>query len=205
MNDTHAGRRRSFARRASDPGIVRRDWIGDGVLTVLFGALVAAAVFLPWANTDVGHQVNFSVSQTGGVNGALATRWGWPTLLLALAVMVVGVTMLAFRPGRLSVLPCLAVSVAGLAIVLLCASAGWSIWRPLRPGLGLYLATLGGVLLMPTGLASALVGYILTTPDAFARLRRRTLASGPTAARDEDTGVDSVPPSNAAGATQRPS
>ena len=162
-----------FARRYSDPGIVRRDWIGDGILTALFGALVAVAVFLPWANVGHGGQVNFSPTATVGINGALSTKWGWPTLLLALVVIVVGVVMLAARPSRLSLLPCLGVSLAGVSIVLLCASAGWSIWQPLRPGLGLYLATLGGVLLVPTGLASALVGYILTTPNAFARWRPR--------------------------------
>jgi len=175
------GSGRRFARRYSDPGIVRRDWIGDGVLTILFGGLVAVAVFLPWANTGNGGRVNFSLRAGAGIKSALEVELGWPTLLLALAVIVVGVTMLVFRPTRLSLLPCLAVTLAGIAIVLLCAAAGWSIWRPMRPGLGLYLATLGGVLLVPTGLASALVGYILTTPHAFARFRRPPAALDPPA------------------------
>ncbi|HMK91480.1 MAG TPA: hypothetical protein VK576_00630 [Thermoleophilia bacterium] len=172
MRQSGGGTGRRFSRRYSDPGIVHRDWIGDGVLTILFGGLVAVAVFLPWANAGNGGQVNFSASAGAGIKTALEAELGWPTLLLALAVVVVGVTMLVFKPTRLSLVPCLAVSLAGIAIVLLCAAAGWSIWRPMRPGLGLYLATLGGVLLVPTGLASALVGYILTTPHAFARFRR---------------------------------
>lgn len=184
MKESVGPSRGRFARRYSDPLIVRRDWIGDGVLIVLFGALVAVAVFLPWANTDGGSQVNYSLNAAAGVHGALQTVWGWPTLLLAVAVIVVGITMLAVAPTKLSLLPCLAVSLAGVAVVLLCASAGWSIWRPLRPGLGLYLATLGGVLLVPTGLASALVGYILTTPNAFARFRPRADSARPSVDAD---------------------
>ena len=91
-------------------------------------------------------------------------------------VVVVGVVMVTLRPVKLSILPCLAVGLAGVGIIMVCFSAGWSIWDPLRPGLGLYLATLGGILLVPTGLASAMVAYILTSPALMERVRARTAA-----------------------------
>ena len=38
------------------------------------------------------------------------------------------------------------------------------------------LATLGGILLMPTGLASAMVAYVLTSPAIMGRVRAREAA-----------------------------
>ena len=60
---------------------------------------------------------------------------------------------------------------------MVCFSAGWHIYDPMRPGLGLYAATLGGILLVPTGLASAMVAYILTSPAIMERVRARTAAA----------------------------
>ena len=145
----------------------RKDWVGDGVVTLVLSVIVAVGVFLPWANEDSGHQVNFSLTKPSAIHGALATSWGPPVLGLAIAAAVVGVVMVARRPIGLSFVPCLAVSLAGLMITLVCFSAGWSIWDPMRPGVGLYLATLCGVLLVPTGIASAMVAHILVTPGAF--------------------------------------
>jgi hypothetical protein len=152
------------------------DWVGDGVVTLVLGISVAVAVFLPWANVSTGHNVNLSLRAAPGIKAALATSWGAPVLALAALVIVVGAVMVARHPVKLSILPCLAVGLAGLGITLVCFSAGWSIWDPLRPGLGLFLATLGGILLVPTGLASAMVAYILTSPAIMERVRAKAAA-----------------------------
>ncbi len=154
------------------------DWLGDGVVTLVLGVCVAVAVFLPWANVSTGHDVNLSLHAAPGINGALAMSWGPPVLALAALVIIVGVVMVATRPVRLSMLPCLAVGLAGLGITLVCFSAGWSIWDPMRPGLGLFVATLGGILLMPTGLASAMVAYVLTSPAIMERVQAKVAARG---------------------------
>lgn len=163
----------------------RTDWLGDGVVTLVLGVAVAVAVFLPWANVSTGHDVNLSLRAAPGVKSALATSWGAPVLGLAVLVVVVGLVMVARRPVRLSVLPCLAVGLAGLGITLVCFSAGRNIWEPLRPGLGLYMATLAGVLLVPTGLASAMVAGILTSPAIMERARARAAARRLTAGPGE--------------------
>jgi hypothetical protein len=36
--------------RLKQPRLLRRDWVGDGILTLLAGAILVVAVFLPWAN-----------------------------------------------------------------------------------------------------------------------------------------------------------
>ena len=162
----------SFKRR----GFSRADWTGDGVVTVVLGLAVVAGVFLPWANVSTGHDVNLSAHATRGINGALATPWGAPVLALAALVVVVGFVMIVRRPAKLSMLPCVGVGLAGLAITLVCLSAGRFVWDPLRPGLGLYAATLGGILLVPTGLASAMVAYVLTSPAIMGRVRARDAA-----------------------------
>ena len=173
----------SFKRR----GFSRADWTGDGVVTVVLGLAVVAGVFLPWANVSTGHDVNLSAHAARGINGALATPWGLPVLALAALVVIVGLAMVVRAPVRLSMLPCVGVSLAGCAITLVCFSAGWHVWDPLRPGLGLYAATLGGILLMPTGLASAMVAYILTSPAIMERVRARTAARNAAAGAGEAT------------------
>jgi len=157
-------------------GFSRKDWIGDGIVTLALGAAVVAGVFLPWANVSTGHDVNLSPHASPGINSALATPWGRPVLALAVVVVVVGVVMVATRPIKLSMLPCLAVSLAGVGITLTCFSAGWHVWDPMRPGLGLFVAALGGILLVPTGLASAMVAYILSSPAIMERVRARFAA-----------------------------
>lgn len=146
------------------------------MITLVLGICVAVAVFLPWANVSTGHDVNLSLRATPDIKTALAASWGTPVLALAALVTVVGVAMVAVRPVRLSILPCLAVGLAGIGITLVCCSAGWSIAEPLRPGLGLFVATLGGILLVPTGLASAMVAYILTSPAIMERVRVKAAA-----------------------------
>jgi hypothetical protein len=154
-------------------GFSRADWVGDGIVTLALGGAVAAGVFLPWANLSTGHDVNLSPRATLGVNAALATPWGRPVLVLALVVVAVGLLMVLARPSRPAALPCLGVSLAGLAITLVCFSAGGHVWDPLRPGLGLFIDTLGGILLVPTGLAAAMVACVLTSPRIMARVHAR--------------------------------
>ena len=170
-------------------GFSRADWVGDGIVTIALGLAVVLGVFLPWANLSTGHDVNLSLHSAVGVNGALATPWGLPVLALGVVVVVVGVVMVAAAPLKLSVLPCLAVSVAGLGITLVGFTAAWHVWEPLRPGLGLYVDVLGGILLVPTGLASAMVAGILTSPAIMAKVRARSArlaaAAAPVAERDE--------------------
>ena len=150
--------------------------MGDGIVAAGLGLAVLASVFLPWANYSTGHDVNLSVHASAGINAALATPWGLPVLGLAGLVVAIGLVMIVHRPRRLSILLCFGVSLAGAAITMVCFSAGWHIYDPMRPGLGLYAATLGGILLVPTGLASAMVAYILTSPAIMARVRARTAA-----------------------------
>ncbi len=154
-------------------GFSRADWVGDGVVTLTLGSAVTAGVFLPWANLSTGHNVNLSPNAARGVNAALATPWGGPVLALALAVVAIGAVMVLVRPSRLAALPCLGVSAAGVAITLVCFSAGWHVWDPLRPGLGLFIDTLGGILLVPTGIAAAMVACVLTSPAVMARIHAR--------------------------------
>ena len=163
-------------RRVLRHGFSRADWVGDGIVTVTLGAVVALAVFLPWANVSTGHDVNLSPRAAAGIKSALATPWGRPVLALAAVVVVVGLLMVARRPVRLSIAPCVVVALAGLGIAHFCFSAGGNVWDPLRPGLGLYLATIGGILLVPTGLASAMVAYVLTSPAIMERVRARAAA-----------------------------
>ena len=47
--DTGGMRRPSRLRQ---PRLLRRDWIGDGVLTLVAGAVLLVGVFLPWVNED---------------------------------------------------------------------------------------------------------------------------------------------------------
>lgn len=178
-------KRRGFSLKRH--GFSRADWVGDGVVTVVLGLVVVAGVFLPWANVSTGHDVNLSAHATRGIKVALATPWGLPVFALAALVVIVGLAMIVRRPVKLSMLPCLGVSLAGLAIMLVCFSAGWHVWDPLRPGLGLYAATLGGILLMPTGLASAMVAYILTSPAIMERVRARTATRDAAAGAGEAT------------------
>jgi len=158
-----------------------RDWTGDAVLTLIAGGLLTVAVFLPWANVHGPGSVNFSLHRGAGINGVLQTRWGVPALLLALAVVATGAVMLARRPRRLSwVLGLLAASLGGAAAAVAWDSAGYVGF--LGPGVGMYLTTLVGILLVPIGLAAALVALFL------ARAERET--AGPPA----PTGPAPTPP-----------
>jgi len=147
-------------KRLANPRLLRRDWVGDGVLTLLAGVVLIAAVFLPWANEDGPGQVNYSPSLSDGINGVLQTQWGTPAIVLGLCVVALGVAVTLTTPRRFSwVLGALVVA-CGVAVVGVGSDAAGQIAFK-SPGLGLYLTVLAGVLLVPIGIAAALVGWFV--------------------------------------------
>jgi hypothetical protein len=141
--------------------LLRRDWIGYAIIVLLCGGALLAAVFLPWANTDSGHSVNFSLGKPDTILGALHTRWGVPALLIALAVILVGVVMLALRPRRYSLVLGFLLAAAGAGSFALADNASAQIGSPMRAGIGLYVTLFVGVILVPIGLATAMVAFVL--------------------------------------------
>jgi hypothetical protein len=142
--------------------LTRKDWTGDAVLTVVGGAVCLVAVFLPWANAEGTGLMNYSITHPDSVRGVLETQWGLPALGLALAVLVTGVLMLAFGPGRLGIALGLLTAAAGVGIALVARDAtaaafGWTT----QAGLGSVITLFAGVLLVPIGLASAAVAGVL--------------------------------------------
>jgi hypothetical protein len=164
MGDTQGMKRTSRLRK---PRLLRRDWIGDAILTITGGSVLVAAVFLPWVNDNAPGWVNFSLSKTDGFNAVLDTRWGVPALCLAAGVLAVGILMLVTRPRRYSIVLGVVVATCGVAVVGLAQDAAAHIgFRD--PGVGMYLTTMVGVLLVPIGLAAALVAWFLARADAQA-------------------------------------
>jgi hypothetical protein len=142
--------------------LTRKDWIGDGVLTVLGGAVCLGAVFLPWANTEGAGVMNYSLTHPDTVRGVLQTPWGLPALSLALAVSAMGVLMLALGPGRLGVALGLLTTAAGVGIVLVAGDATAAAYGlGTQAGLGAVVTLFAGVLLVPIGVASAAVAGTL--------------------------------------------
>lgn len=148
------------ARPSRKPRILRRDWVGDAVLVTVCGVVLLVSLRLPWVNADGRGYVNFSLDQGGGLFGVLDTRWGMPATVAALVVFAAGLTMLVTRPRRWSVALGLLVAAAGVATFVVAQDAAANIgWYD--PGVGMYLTTLVAVLLVPIGLAAALVAWIL--------------------------------------------
>ena len=161
MGDSESMKRPS---RLKQPRLLRRDWIGDAVLTLIAGALLLAAVFLPWVNEDAPGWVNFSFRGAKELNGVLQTHWGWPALGLAIAVLVTGAVMLLTRPRRVSISLGVLVSVLGVAVFAVAQDAAAHLGY-YDPGVGMYVTTLVGVLLVPIGAAAALVAWILVRAE----------------------------------------
>jgi hypothetical protein len=181
MGDTGSMKRPSRLRQ---PRILRRDWIGDAVLTLVCGVVLLVSVFLPWVNEDGKGWVNFSFGQAGGLNGVLDTKWGTPGLVLALAVIATALVMALTRPRRYSILLGVLVAACGVAAFGVAQDAAAHIgWYD--PGVGMYLTTLAAVLLVPIGLAAALVAWILVRAE---RLAAAAPPTGPPA-------PESAPPS----------
>jgi len=150
--------------RFRQPRLLRRDWIGDAVLTIVCGLVLVAAVFLPWVNEDGRGFVNFSLRGAADMNGVLDTHWGAPALLLALGAVVVGALMLLLPPRRFSWLLGALAALLGVAVFFIAQDAAAHIGF-LDPGVGMYLTTLVGVLLVPIGLAAALVARFLSRAE----------------------------------------
>ena len=150
--------------RFRQPRLLRRDWVGDAVLTIVCAAVLVAAVFLPWVNEDGKGWVNFSLHGAHGMNAALDTHWGAPALLLALTTVVVGVVMLLLPPRRFSWLLGVLVALLGAAVFIVAQDAAAHIGF-LDPGVGMYLTTLVGILMMPIGVAAALVARFLSRAE----------------------------------------
>jgi len=139
-----------------------RDWTGDGVITVVAGVLLVAAVLLPWANDRVDGAVSYALTKPADIGGGLGTPWGPPMMVIAGAVVALGVAMIVLGPHRLALLSGALVALAGIAVCMLALAAarealGWEY----ATGVGLMLALLVGVLLVPIGVATAMVGFML--------------------------------------------
>jgi hypothetical protein len=147
-------------KRLQNPRLLRRDWVGDGVLTLLAGAVLVVGVFLPWANEDGPGKVNFSLSMPDGINGVLQTQWGTPALGLALLITALGVAVTLTTPRRFSWAFGVVVAICGVAVVGVGSDAAGQI-AFMSPGIGLYLTLFAGVLLVPIGVAAALVAWFV--------------------------------------------
>ncbi len=154
-------------KRLENPRLLRRDWVGDGILTLLAGAVLVVAVFLPWANEDKPGQVNYGLSMPADINGVLQTQWGTPAMVLALVVVVLGAAMALSTPRRFSWLLGVLVAAGGLAVIGVGSDAAGQIGF-MSPGLGLYLTLFAGVLLLPIGLAAVLVAWFVARAAAKA-------------------------------------
>lgn len=143
--------------------LTARDWTGDGIITVVAGALVGVAVMLPWANDRVmGHRVSYALTKPDDINGALATPWGLPTLLIAGVIFALGIAMIVLGPHKLALLSGVLVVLSGVAVCMLAlAAARHALSWEYAAGSGIMLALLVGILLIPIGLASAMVGFML--------------------------------------------
>lgn len=153
--------------RLAKPRLYRRDWVGDGVLTILAGAVLLVALLLPWANEDGPGQVNYSLTMPDGINGVLQTQWGTPALVLALSVVCLGVATTLTKPRRFSWALGVLIAACGVAVVGVGRDAAVQI-AFMSPGIGLYLTVFAGVLLVPIGVAAAAVGWLVARPPASA-------------------------------------
>jgi hypothetical protein len=149
--------------------LTTRDWTGDGIITVVGGALLTVAVLLPWANDRVaGRRVSYSLTKPEDISGALGTPWGLPLLCVAAVVVALGVAMIWLGPHRLALLSGVVVTLSGVAACILALDAAHEAlsWG-YAAGAGLMLTLLVGILLVPVGVASAMVGFLLRrqTPE----------------------------------------
>lgn len=151
----------------------RADWVGYGVLMLAGGAVGLVALFLPWANEYTREFVNFSLGKPPEVAGVLQTPWGPPVLAAALAALAAAVLLLVLGPRRVTVALSLVVVAAGAVFAVESVAAADSMAGLYRPGLGLYVTLLAGILLVPIGLASLAVGAALRAA------RRAGLTPGP--------------------------
>ena len=149
-------------RQRRDVRFRQRDWLGPAYLTIFFGAVVVAAEFLPWANSSGNGDLDFSLTKPDWISsGFTGSGYSRPALIVGLVVMICGLLMVLLGPVRVSLWPGLIVFISGFVAVALAHGAGMTMYGSVRPGLGLFLLTLSGVLLVPVGFAGAIVGYII--------------------------------------------
>lgn len=149
------------------PRFKTRDWVGTGIVTVAAGALVCLAELLPWANEKVVGDLNFALGRPAGISGAMHTSYGLPVLLMGLAVVILGLIAIIWRPQRVSFVAGLVIMACGLATVFVCKDAGgWVVAWGYAPGLGLFVGTLAGILLVPIGFTAAVVGFWMPRAQA---------------------------------------
>ena len=148
-------------KRLGASRISRRDWIGDAVLTLIGGSAALAAVFLPWANTDHGGAFNAALHKPAGIHGVLQTEWGWQALALAVLVVATGALMIALDPRRVGIPAGVLVAIAGVAMFAVATDAQSHMGIGVHAGIGLVVSLFTGVLLVPIGLASAAVAWVL--------------------------------------------
>ncbi len=192
MGDTGTMTPRSDKRtgRLRQPRLLRRDWIGDAVLVVVCAVVLLVSLRLPWVNEDGSGFVNFSFSQGDGLSGVLETQWGTPATVLALIIFAAGLVMLVTRPRRYSILLGVLVAACGVAVFGVAQDAASQIgWYD--PGIGMYLTTLVAVLLVPIGLAAALVAWLLLRAQRTAAAAAVTPAGSPPAPPAPESGPPS--------------
>ena len=177
--------------RIRQPRILRRDWVGDGVLLLLAGSTLVISLFLPWANEDIPGRVNYSLSMPDSVRGVLQTQWGAPAVILALCVVALGVTVTLTTPRRFSWALGALAAVLGVAVMAVGSDAAGQI-AFMSPGLGLFLTVLVGVLLVPIGVAAALVALLLTRAQGRATEDPPALSTPPAT---DPPAPESAPPS----------
>jgi len=148
-------------KRLAASRISRRDWTGDAVLTLIAGGAALAAVFLPWANIDDGGSFNAGLGKSADINGILQTQWGWQALLLAVLVVGAGVLMITLGPRRHGLLIGVLVAAAGVGMIAVASDALNPMGFGIHAGLGLVVSLVAGLLLIPIGLASSAVAWVL--------------------------------------------
>lgn len=148
-------------RRLETSRISRRDWTGDAVLTLVGGGAALAAVFLPWANTDHGGSFNAGLGKPAGIHGVLQTEWGWQALVLAALVVATGALMIVLGPRRYSIPAGVLVALAGVAMMAVASDAQSRMGFGIHAGIGLVVTLFAGLLLVPIGLASSAVAWVL--------------------------------------------
>jgi hypothetical protein len=141
--------------------LLHRDWIGYAVLVLICGSALLAATLLPWANALNGHSVNFSLGKAEGILAVMHTRWGVPALGLAIVVTLTAVAMLGMRPRRYTLLLGFLLAAAGAGCFALADNAAGNLGGMFSPGIGLYTTLFVGIILVPIGLATAIVAFLL--------------------------------------------
>jgi hypothetical protein len=141
--------------------LTRTDWNGYALLMMIGGVVGVAGVFLPWANDYTAEGVNFSLQKPADVAGVLQTQWGPPVLVTALAVIVIATVLLTLGPRLLTMAAGALVIVASAVFIVEAIGAADAMAKMYRPGLGLYVTLLTGILLLPIGLVSVGVGQVL--------------------------------------------